>query len=452
MRRLLLLPPVLILLFFGVLAASERSGPVVVNDIRMGVNAEGQTRLVLDVEGAPDHLAGPSTRSGLELLVHVENARFAVEGGLEGRGSKPGKGVIDQVFYEPNLVRVALTGPALPTRVFVLDPKGDVKHHRLVIDLDPASQEAFLADAEAFGAPLKGLESAVAEIEAQPSPRDEPPVVAAAEPLETAPRPSLKPAAEPATEVAVLPDPAPALDPVITRSKPLIVLDPGHGGHEPGAIGMARTKEKNVTLSFAQALKTVLEERGYEVMLTRSTDVYVPHRERIQKARESGADLFMSLHADSHEDHSLRGASVYTLSANRSEKMADELKNTGDFVLFDVKVSSADGVGDILLDLAQTNAAHNSDRLANHLVNSMSGHLPLLKNPKRRGALLVLLSPDVPAVLLEIAFLSNPRDEANLTSTAWRRTAVNTIANGIDSYFADVGIEARLAGANGNSG
>jgi N-acetylmuramoyl-L-alanine amidase len=455
MRRLLLIPPLLILLFFGVLAASERSGPVVVTDIRMGVNAEGQTRLVLDVEGEPVHLAGPSTRSGVELLVHVENARFTVPGGLEGSGSKPGKGIIDQVFFEPNLVRVALVGPALPTRVFVLDPKGEVKHHRLVIDLDPADRETFVAEAEKFGAPLQSLETAVAELEAQrPPARVAEAVVEPGVAPETSgsfPTPTLKPQAEP-VEVAVLPEPVPAREPAMTRSRPLIVLDPGHGGHEPGAIGMARTKEKNVTLGFAAALKDVLEERGYEVKMTRSTDVYVPHAQRIQMARDSGADLFMSIHADSHEDHSLRGASVYTLSANRSERMANELKNTGDFVLFDVKVSSDDGVGDILLDLAQTNAQQNSDRLANNLVEAMGTTMPLLKNPKRRGALLVLLSPDVPAVLLELAFLSNPRDEANLTSSSWRRTAVGAIADGIDGYFDDVGIEARLAGGGGSSG
>ncbi|MEO1040810.1 MAG: N-acetylmuramoyl-L-alanine amidase [Pseudomonadota bacterium] len=438
MRRLTLLFPLLALVLCGFLAVSEApSGPVVVNAIRLGEDAQGQTRIVLDVDGRPSYRIGAKGDVDPEIVVELEGVDFNVLGlGAERQtsGLVDGRGHISRVSYAPHLLRISLRRHALPTRSFVLPPKGDIRHHRLVIDLDQVASHDFAEAASSF--------------DQQPLDQPEPLLLARSTPV---PPPSIKPIRVQEVAVPILvSQAAPPSDE--TRSKPIIVLDPGHGGYEPGAVGVSRTKEKDVTLAYSKDLKRLLEQRGYDVRLTRSDDSYVEHANRIQLARTEGADLFMSIHADSHEDHSLRGASVYTLSERRSDKMANELREDGEFVLFDVEISSDDGVGDILLDLAQSNARQSSDRLADALVASMKTSMLLLKNPKRRGALLVLLSPDVPAVLVELAFLSNPRDEANLNNPTWRRQSVAAIADGIDNYFEAEGLETRLAGGTGRSG
>ena len=439
MRRLTLLFPLLAVVLCGFLAVSEApSGPVVVKAIRLGEDAKGQTRLVLDVEGRPTYTLTARGEVDPEIIVDLEGVDFKIAGGSsaqsEAAGIVDGKGHITRVSFGPRRLRISLRRHALPTRDFVLPPSGTIRHHRLVIDLDEVDTGEFAA--------------AIADSPTQALGDPGPMVLARRKPV---PPPTLKPLPDPSIIAPVqvslrLPEPDQE------RTRPMIVLDPGHGGYEPGAIGVAKTKEKDVTLAYARDLKKVLERRGYDVRLTRSDDSYVMHNDRIQLARGQGADLFMSIHADSHEDRSLRGASVYTLSERRSDKMANELRKDGAFVLFDVEISSNDGVGDILLDLAQSNARQSSDRLADALITSMGPTMPLLKNPKRRGALLVLLSPDVPAVLVELAFLSNPRDEANLTNGTWRRQAVTAIADGIDSYFDAEGLETRLAGGAGRSG
>lgn len=444
MRRLLVLPPVLVVLLCGFLAVSEDAErTVTVNGIRMGVDSEGQTRLVLDLDGRPSYLVGPVLDDGPEIAVHVEGGLFALT--AAGSGTKRGIGVIEEVSYGPSTVRLDLTEAALPARVFVLPPAGKVDHFRLVIDLDAVSERAFVDAAEQFTRPVEAPLPAVPADEAV---ADAP---ALAGERAVAP-PSLKPVRAPvlASPLPDIPDAVEVGAPL--RARPLIVLDPGHGGDEPGTVGLGGTTEDSLTLIYAKALEKTLEGRGYDVLLTRETDTYVPHDDRIGLARDRNADLFMSIHADAHEDRSLRGASVYTLAERRSKKLENEIRNQGSFVLYDVEVSSEDEVGDILLDLAQSATRHNSDRLANALIENMQPVMPLLKNPKRRGALLVLLSPDVPAVLVELAFLSNAQDEANLTSSLWQRKAVDAIADGVDDYFAEAGFEARLAGRSANSG
>ncbi|MEM6747598.1 MAG: N-acetylmuramoyl-L-alanine amidase [Pseudomonadota bacterium] len=438
MRRLTLLFPLLAVVLCGFLAVTEApSGPVVVKAIRLGEDGQGQTRLVLDVDGRPRYAIGAKGAIDPEIVVELEGVDFLVPGnGLQTQasGSLEGRGHISRVSYAPNLLRISLRRHALPTRSFILPPKGEIRHHRLVIDLDRVDTDDFAAAASTY--------------EPRGAAAPQPTVLARSNPV---PPPRLKPLPDPSI-IGPVQISLPSTPDREERTKPMIVLDPGHGGYEPGAIGVANTKEKDVTLAYAKDLKRVLERRGYDVRLTRSDDTYVPHANRIQLARSQGADLFMSIHADSHEDHSLRGGSVYTLSERRSDRMASELREDGEFVLFDVEISSDDGVGDILLDLAQSNARQSSDRLADSLVASMRTKMPLLNNPKRRGALLVLLSPDVPAVLVELAFLSNPRDEANLINAAWRRQSVGAIADGIDNYFDAVGLETRLAGGASRSG
>ncbi|MEM1379359.1 MAG: N-acetylmuramoyl-L-alanine amidase [Pseudomonadota bacterium] len=447
MRRLLVLPPLIVMLLCGFLAVSDDPARIVnVQDIRFGENASGETRVVFDLDARPDFMVGAVDGDAAEIVVHLDGGQF---GFGSDDGLRPGLGLVKDVTYAANLARLRLTQTALPVRSFVLPPTGEIAHFRLVIDLEPASTREFAAMADAFRAPLqqKTAPSAPATDLSAPA------ILASLDaPARKLPMPpSLKPSrVEPV--FADLP-PLPAAQPIAgVKARPLIVLDPGHGGRDPGAIGRSGTREKDVTLSYAAALKATLETRGYDVLLTRSDDAYIRHEDRIGLARDRGADLFMSIHADSLDDSSLRGASVYTLDQRRGERLEDDIRRDGNFVLYDVEVSSEDGVGDILLDLAHSAAIRNSDRLANALLENMGETMPLLKNPKRNGALLVLLSPDVPAVLVELAFLSNPKDEANLKSTTWRRSAVTAIADGVDAYFDSTGLDTRLAGGVGGSG
>ena len=218
----------------------------------------------------------------------------------------------------------------------------------------------------------------------------------------------------------------------------MIVIDPGHGGKDPGAIGTGTgLEEKRVTWSVAQALEKELTARGYEVVFTRTGDTFVPLHDRIEIARRRQADMFLSLHADANPVPSVRGASVYTLSEDRSAKMAEEVAESGDFRLFDRKLSSEDQeVSSILFDLANTDTKNQSARLATALIRHMRGRVRMVNNTHRKAGLVVLLSPDVPAVLVELAFMSNDQDEANLGSHTWRKNTASAIADGIDGYFA----------------
>jgi len=201
--------------------------------------------------------------------------------------------------------------------------------------------------------------------------------------------------------------PYPRLQPLqrdIVKSKPIIVIDPGHGGHDPGALGKKGLKEKDVTFKAAKELQKKLIATGrYRVMLTRDKDVYVKHDDRLRIARAGGADLFISLHADSTGSADTRGASVYTL-ADRAKNRSKNLTATQNWVM-DVDLSShSDPVGDILVDLAQRKTFSQSSQFADILIPSLSHSTRLVGNTHRRAGLAVLLAPDVPAVLLEMGF------------------------------------------------
>jgi N-acetylmuramoyl-L-alanine amidase len=192
-----------------------------------------------------------------------------------------------------------------------------------------------------------------------------------------------------------------------------------------------------VTLSAALSLAEILRETGrYEVVLTRSKDVRLAHEERSRIARDAKAELFISLHADAHADAKVRGGSVYTLSDAGTERSAREALATGNYTVFDLDIGEADRqVGGILYNLAQRRTANESDEFAEILIGGLGGVTPLLNNTHRRGNFKVLLAPDVPAVLLELAFISNRQDEANLSSAAWRKRSMGAAAAAIDHYF-----------------
>ena len=230
--------------------------------------------------------------------------------------------------------------------------------------------------------------------------------------------------------------PVPRLKPTYTPPrKPVIVIDPGHGGYDPGAIGGLGTHEKDITFSAAKMLAKRLNNTGrYEVVLTRDTDVYIAHEERLKTARLAGADLFISLHADSTANAKAAGASVYTL-ADRAVGRSRRIVQSQNWIM-DVDLGEqTNEVGDILVDLAQRKTASQSDEFADILLPKLQTRSKLVRNSHRRAGYFVLLAPDVPAVLLEMGFLSNPGDEKNLINEAHRDGLMTSVVEAIDSYF-----------------
>lgn len=231
--------------------------------------------------------------------------------------------------------------------------------------------------------------------------------------------------------------PAPrASAPPRRAERPLIVIDAGHGGNDPGASG-ASAQEKQVTLAAALALKAELEKNGrYRVRLTRTDDRYVDLYRRVSIARQADADLFISLHADAGADPALRGASVYTLSEQGAGRAVREFTR-GDNWHRELHLPGRDpSVDRILLDMTQRATQNRSAQFARVLLTHLEGSdHPLLRRSHRDAGLAVLLAPDVPAVLLEMGFITNPEDERLLTDERARRRLMKSVADGIDRYF-----------------
>jgi len=219
-----------------------------------------------------------------------------------------------------------------------------------------------------------------------------------------------------------------------------VVIDPGHGGIDPGTTGRRkRVFEKHITLAMARRLKRELDNGGrYKTVLTRTRDVFVRLRDRIARARGSGADLFISLHADSMANSRIRGASVYTLSERASDKEAAALaakENKADLIAgMDLSANSKQ-VTDILIDLAQRETMNHSVRFARILVDEMRKSTRFLRKSHRFAGFAVLKAPDVPSVLLEMGYLSNAEDEARLIQPRYRARLAKAIARAIDRYF-----------------
>lgn len=218
--------------------------------------------------------------------------------------------------------------------------------------------------------------------------------------------------------------------------KRVIVIDAGHGGKDPGAIGASRAREADVTLAAAKALKSRLEKRGrYKVVLTREADVYLGLDQRVRIARRADADLFISLHADAGSPASLRGASVYTLSEKGSERAARQTTRSENWVK-DLGLGGSDlTVNRILLDLTQRATRNRSARFATTLLENIGDRTPLLRRSHRDASFQVLLAPDVPAVLLEMGFMTNREDERLLTDVKRRGRLMDGVAEAIDEYF-----------------
>ncbi len=219
---------------------------------------------------------------------------------------------------------------------------------------------------------------------------------------------------------------------------PLVVLDPGHGGKDPGTIGVSGTQEKRITLAAGLELKRVLEATGRcRVALTRGRDVFVPLNGRVDFARKRDAALFVSLHADSAPG--ARGASVYTLSDRASDSLSAGLarrENQADLRGGLRLPPVSPEVERILFSLVRQETRAGSDRMANSVVRALGGEVPLLPNTHRQAAFAVLKAPEIPSVLVEMGFLSDRRDEAALKLPAHRAKVARALAQGIHGWLA----------------
>jgi N-acetylmuramoyl-L-alanine amidase len=352
--------------------------------IRLGGDM-AETRLVIDLDRG---VTGKLISDGaVDNTVVVAFPKVGLDGDLKGAG----QGVVRRwtVNSQGGAARlnIELAQQAKVARRFLLPPGDGVDHYRYVIDLRATGGAVRQRDVQAASAPVEqGVRRAPTVIKAD--------------------RPSIR---------------------------KVIVIDAGHGGHDPGALG-ANIHEKQVTLAAAKALKARLEKTGrYTVILTRDSDRYVTLEGRVQIARRADADLFISLHADAGPE-STSGASVYTLS-EKGEGRVGKVLGKDDWLMNASLTGGDRGVGQILLDLSQRATKNRSAVFAEMLVSEISDVTPMLRRSHRDGNLIVLLAPDVPAVLLEMGFITSPTDEARLTSAAQRARLVDSIGDAIDRWF-----------------
>ena len=241
-------------------------------------------------------------------------------------------------------------------------------------------------------------------------------------------------------------DPQQANQPAAAKTRPVVVIDPGHGGIDPGTVAAQGITEKAVTLSVATLVRDLLMQNGrYEVHLTRQADTFVSLDQRVKVSRQLQADLFVSIHADAlaekDQAQAVRGATVYILSESASDDVARRLadkENAADVIagLASVPQSAEDQVRNILLDLVQRETANYSASFRSLLLGNLQGRVPLAKDPQRSAAFKVLKQPDVPSVLVELGYMSNSQDLALLGKQEGQRQVAGAIAAAVDAFFA----------------
>ncbi|MGA1342724.1 MAG: N-acetylmuramoyl-L-alanine amidase family protein [Hyphomonas sp.] len=364
-----------------------------------------QVRIVGD--GAPTRITlwtdRPETADG--LLTEAPGERKVVlllsQNGYSAEGEGTG-GVVTWTL-EPGRLEFVLDRPMAVTRMLRLPPTGKERAYRVILDLDTISPARFTTSARRDARTLAKLENEYAEARTNASGQ-----------LAGAARETQRGRAK--------------------GGRHVVVIDAGHGGRDPGAIALTGVKEKDITLKSALALRDRLEATGrYTVKLTRDSDVYVEHEDRVTLARNWGAELFISLHADAAGASAVSGASVYTISA-RGETRIDREATRNDW-----KIPMEDGTPEqlsgLLEDLVKRETKTRSAEFAELLLPELAEAGPVLRNTHRNAGFYVLLAPDVPAVLLELGFLTNQDDAKRLQSAKGRGAAVEAIASAIDAYF-----------------
>ena len=223
------------------------------------------------------------------------------------------------------------------------------------------------------------------------------------------------------------------------KKRKIVVVDPGHGGRDSGAVGITKKLEKNITLKVALLLKKEFSKYDeFHVILTREKDVYLKLRERTKIAKNSNADIFISLHADFNKNRRTRGISLYTLSEKASDKEAEELarrENRSDFLGNVDLTSESSEVTNILIDLTKRETLNQSSHLVNFLIRDIKNEMNLLKRAHRFAGFAVLKSLDIPSVLIEMGYLSNREDSKLLVSNSYQKKITSNIVKAVKNYF-----------------
>ena len=342
----------------------------------------------------------------------------------------------------PNVVRLVFDlKEEINPQVFTLKPVGEYKY-RLVFDLYPTNPVD----------PIAALIEKGQWLQEQPLAKSDPkasPPIAQAPTLPTPPTPSQLPSqAQTMPQPKLNPNPeaplpgssdlknAPQLMRMIT-----IALDPGHGGEDPGAVGRGGSYEKDVVLSIAKRLKAKIESQpNMRVFLTRDADFFVPLNVRVEKARKVQADLFLSIHADAFIETSARGSSVFALSdkgaSSTAARWLANKENSADLI-GGVNIKNHDKqLASVLLDLSTTAQISDSLKLGSAILGEIGGINRLHKGSVEQAGFAVLKAPDIPSVLIETAFISNPEEEAKLTDENYQNQMADAILKGINRYFA----------------
>lgn len=341
------------------------------------VSMDGPDRIGIDVQAFDIKILAPADVAGKGLV-----SGFKVEMADTGRAR----------------TTLMLAQPAQVQQAYVMDAVAD-QPARLVVDLIPDTTENFKAKVAADLAASQALQGAAAMTQS--------------------------------TEAATL---SPE-----TEVRPLVVIDPGHGGVDNGASAPNGVHEKDITLAFALDLQKILIGSGkYDVALTREDDTYLTLNERVDLARKNKADLFISLHADTFQQAEIRGASVYTRDENATDvldKVLADGENRYDIVAGFAVPQATPAVMDLLVDLMRREMRKSSFVAAKSLIKELEPNVALRRFPVRQADFFVLQAPDVPSVLVELGFLSNASDIANLQKADWRDRVVEALARGIGDYF-----------------
>ena len=437
---------VLVSLLTAVAAAEALAVPTVTG-VRIG-RYDDITRLILDLTEAATFriftLAGPD-----RMVIDLPPVRW----GLAERDLAIGRAGVSRLRFgqlRTDMARIVLDfiRPVAVRRTFVLAPSaGGSPVHRLVVDIGPAP----LSTLRAAGRPVEPLKqepkAATAHKPAEPA-RQERRAAPGAQPAEPVAgeqreahvdRPAeLAPQVRRAAprELPPLPQQKSQAMPV----RPLIAVDAGHGGRDPGAVSASGLREKTIVLTFAREFRAALEASGrYRAILTRNSDHKIGLRRRVVTARNAGADIFLSIHVDRLDERSVRGASVYTLSAEASDTETAALaarENKADIVA-DVDLSEGydPEVAKVLISLVQQNTMNCSAALAALLVPALDRVAPLVNRPHRFGDFRVLKAPDIPSVLIELGFFSNDQDAERLRRRSHRAALAGAIIEALDNYF-----------------
>ncbi len=382
---------------------------------------DGKTRFVADLT-RPVSYSVYVLPNPYRVMIDLPGVAFDLGPGSSGAGL----GLVSGYRFGPlgkdrSRIVIDTTGPVLIAKSFLVKPE-DGQPARLVVDLVKTDEKTFRMAHEADTA-------ARPEAAAAPG-ADDPVQTATAMPL-----PVPKPGTEAPATAAERPAPAKRAD-----GKRVIVIDPGHGGIDPGAIGIRRTKEKDVVLAFSRALRDKLRgNKNYEVVLTRDDDTFLSLKQRVKIARQNQADLFIAVHADTVRGASVRGATLYTVSEKASDAEAEALaqkENRADIIGGMDLGTENEEVTDILIELAQRETKNHSIFFAKKAATQLQLVTHMTGKPTRSAGFVVLKAPDVPSVLLELGYLSNKADEALLVSPKWQAQVTEAMAKAIDTYFA----------------